>query len=237
MLQLFAATKWRKGGDLLRSHKNPILSPDSGTLTSLAMDDDWIVVGRSNSAVNVYSAKTGVLARTLKGHQSGVWSVCLISRSAKTIDSTQPRPSPSSTNSARSSEGNLRRLPPPESISRHVSDSPRGRSSLSPLPPIRRAESTNSRSSTPSDDTTFIPGNEDYPHDYLLRKDLRFAIGLDPPLRVRTDPGSPEPTLGTFSGHGQHWNTSASQGWGQPHSIIVSTGCDKIVRVWDGETG
>ena len=29
----------------------------------------------------------------------------------------------------------------------------------------------------------------------------------------------------------------ASQGWGQPNSLIVSGGCDKVVRVWDVQSG
>ena len=28
-----------------------------------------------------------------------------------------------------------------------------------------------------------------------------------------------------------------SQGWGQPNSLIVSGGCDKVVRVWDVQSG
>ena len=201
------------------------------------MDDNWIVVGRSNSIVNVYSAKTGVLARTLKGHDSGVWSVCLVSRSGRDVDSAQPASSLSSPDSARGPDRSPKRPPPPEAISRHVSDSPRGRSSLSALPRTRRAESTDSRSTTTSDETNFIPASEGYPHDYLLRGDLRFAVGLDPQLSARADSEFTEPVFDPTGGHGQHWNTSASHGWGQPHSIIVSTGCDKIVRVWDGETG
>jgi F-box and WD-40 domain protein CDC4 len=29
----------------------------------------------------------------------------------------------------------------------------------------------------------------------------------------------------------------SSQGWGQPNSLIVSGGCDKVVRVWDTQSG
>lgn len=29
----------------------------------------------------------------------------------------------------------------------------------------------------------------------------------------------------------------SSQGWGQPNSLIISGGCDKVVRVWDAESG
>ncbi|KIJ34875.1 hypothetical protein M422DRAFT_34949 [Sphaerobolus stellatus SS14] len=67
---------WRHSGRLLRSHR----SQDPGTVTSLAMDNEWIAVGLANSRVHVFSAATGVLARTLNGHDAGVWSLWLVSR-------------------------------------------------------------------------------------------------------------------------------------------------------------
>lgn len=77
----FSVKNWRSGGHLLRSHRIPIISPaDSGVITSLAIDSDWVVVGLANSKIHVFSAKTGVLARTLVGHESGVWAVCLVSK-------------------------------------------------------------------------------------------------------------------------------------------------------------
>ncbi|RXW17571.1 hypothetical protein EST38_g8283 [Candolleomyces aberdarensis] len=68
-------TNWRKGGHLLRSHR---ITTESETVTSLALDPDWVVIGLANSRIQVYSAKTGVLAKTLIGHESGVWSLSLV---------------------------------------------------------------------------------------------------------------------------------------------------------------
>lgn len=31
--------------------------------------------------------------------------------------------------------------------------------------------------------------------------------------------------------------SSSSDGWGQPHALVVSGGCDKVVRVWDVNSG
>ncbi|TFK20265.1 WD40 repeat-like protein [Coprinopsis marcescibilis] len=73
-------THWRKGGHLLRSHRIPVITPESGVVTSLALDADWVVVGLANSKVQVYRAQTGVLARTLVGHDLGVWCVYLVSK-------------------------------------------------------------------------------------------------------------------------------------------------------------
>ncbi|KAJ3901986.1 WD40 repeat-like protein [Lentinula edodes] len=71
---------WHNGGHLLRAHKIPSSSnnPESGVVTSLALDEDWVVVGLANCRIHVFSARTGVLARTLVGHELGVWAVYLV---------------------------------------------------------------------------------------------------------------------------------------------------------------
>ncbi|KAI0918296.1 hypothetical protein AcV5_010439 [Taiwanofungus camphoratus] len=90
-------TNWEHGGKLLRTHRVPLQSasqplalphtantpeqppaPSSAIPTSVAIDDNWVVVGLANSRIHVFSARTGVLSRTLVGHQSGVWAVALI---------------------------------------------------------------------------------------------------------------------------------------------------------------
>ena len=81
-------TNWRKGGTLLRSHRLPVVSPHHGTVTSLALDSEWVVVGFADSKIKVYSARTGVLTRTLVGHESGVWGLCLISSGGIKLDNT-----------------------------------------------------------------------------------------------------------------------------------------------------
>jgi F-box and WD-40 domain protein CDC4 len=73
-----SVSNWRRGGRLLRAHRVPIIAPDSGVVTSLALDPDWTVVGLANSRIHIFSTRTGVLARTLIGHDSGVWAVHLV---------------------------------------------------------------------------------------------------------------------------------------------------------------
>jgi len=58
----------------------PIPRPDTGVITSVALDTEWVVVGLANSKIHIFSAITGVLSRTLTGHELGVWAVHLISR-------------------------------------------------------------------------------------------------------------------------------------------------------------
>ncbi|KAH7915249.1 WD40 repeat-like protein [Hygrophoropsis aurantiaca] len=71
---------WRKGGHLLRIHRMLIVTPDGGVITSVALDSEWVVVGLANSKIHIFSAKTGVLSRTLIGHELGVWAVHLVGR-------------------------------------------------------------------------------------------------------------------------------------------------------------
>lgn len=91
---MLSVSNWRAGGTLLRTHRVPLLPvappnaetppavqdppPTSAVPTSLAVDADWVVVGLANSRIHVFSAKTGVLSRTLVGHGTGVWAVALI---------------------------------------------------------------------------------------------------------------------------------------------------------------
>ncbi|KAF8887380.1 WD40-repeat-containing domain protein [Infundibulicybe gibba] len=81
------AMNWRHSPYLLRKHR----FPSSIVATSLALDKDWIVIGLANSQVHVFSARTGVLARTLIGHDDGVWGVCLVSRGGSRINPPQRR--------------------------------------------------------------------------------------------------------------------------------------------------
>ncbi|KAK7685084.1 hypothetical protein QCA50_011921 [Cerrena zonata] len=92
--EFIAVSNWCHGGSLLRTHRvpfNPGSIPDETTSpppnrpnssaaipTSIAIDSEWVVVGLANSKIHVFSARTGVLSRTLVGHASGVWAVALI---------------------------------------------------------------------------------------------------------------------------------------------------------------
>lgn len=72
-------TNWRKHGRLLRAHRAPEVAADEGAVvTSLTVSSQWVVVGLASSRVQVFASRSGVLWRTLVGHATGVWAVCLV---------------------------------------------------------------------------------------------------------------------------------------------------------------
>ncbi|KAL4078694.1 WD40-repeat-containing domain protein [Scleroderma yunnanense] len=157
----------RRGGTLLYAHRMPVATPDGGVITSVALDFDQVVVGLANSKIHIFSAESGVLSRTLIGHELGVWAVHLVSRGGFWAE--QP---------------GFDILNEPD---------------------------------VPS------PGSELYP-------ELRKALGLDKPRRLRRTP--------RLDGPGKPSDLCCtSEGWGQPSPIVVSGGCDKRLRVWDVVTG
>lgn len=70
-----------------------MLDPDSGVVTSVALDADWLVAGLANHRIHIFSTHTGSLVRTLVGHELGVWAVDLVSRGGA-LDPAHPRPPP-----------------------------------------------------------------------------------------------------------------------------------------------
>ena len=56
-----------------------MLDPDSGVVTSVVLDANWLVAGLVNHHIHIFSTHTGSLMRTLVGHELGVWAVDFIS--------------------------------------------------------------------------------------------------------------------------------------------------------------
>lgn len=68
--------------------------------------------------------------------------------------------------------------------------------------------------------------------DGLLPPSLRIPLGLDAPKRY----------LGKVDAAAEGRRKQddvcgSSEGWGQPNALVVSGGCDKMVRVWDLKSG
>lgn len=167
------------------------------------MDSEWIVVALANSRIHVFCADTGVLTRTLVGHESGVWAVNLVSRGGyMRFPKSQPQsqshsrstsePRNSTSGSGLTAEGSeprmigLRVVPPPVSSNEYI-------------PTTLRA-------------SLGLTG--------FLQRDVRSVF--DHGGARKPKPSDPR---------------CASQGWGQGGSIIVSGGCDKVLRVWDLKSG
>lgn len=67
---------------------------DSGVVTSLAFDGEWIVVAMETSQVHVFEGEEGGYVRTLEGHQqSGVWCLSLVSKGGGGALDDRGRPS------------------------------------------------------------------------------------------------------------------------------------------------
>ncbi|CEH17474.1 wd40 repeat-like protein [Ceraceosorus bombacis] len=75
-LAYLTESNWRKGGRLLTRYTS---TEGGAVVTSLAVDKEWIVVGMANAKIHVFDAQTGLYARTLIGHETGVWALTLVS--------------------------------------------------------------------------------------------------------------------------------------------------------------
>ena len=263
-------TNWRRGGTLLRSHRLPIVSPHHGTVTSLALDSEWVVVGFADAKIKIFSARTGVLTRTLIGHESGVWGLCLVSSGGnRLVDTNKPKAKKRRKTRTRTSrDGKVEAFDDASSKKqkkRHKS-STQGVDTSSSQPSMRTLQDgvagIDLHSNLDGSDGMHVMPTESL--ESLVSPAMRIALGLEV---SSTDSGDDshreeldsteqqnhtrkggttteeeEDLLDTGVDQGQYPNMPSnmcftSQGWGQPNSLIVSGGCDKVVRVWDVQTG
>jgi len=87
-----------------------VLDPDSGVVTSVALDADWLVAGLANHRIHIFSTHTGSLVRTLVGHELGVWAVDLVSRGGS-LDPAHTQPPPHNPHNSSSTTTNGGILP------------------------------------------------------------------------------------------------------------------------------
>jgi F-box and WD-40 domain protein CDC4 len=188
----------------------PVVNPDSGVITSVALDADWVVVGLANSRIHVFSAKTGVLSRTLIGHELGVWAVNLVSRGGYWGDDAMGS---RHKRKERKRRGKDRIWNEDDSLSSgfagiSLPSVPSGVDHLVP-PSLRAALGLEERSGQ------HISNQEDGNGEAETREFLETDL----------DPGK------------RSDDCCATEGWGQPNALVVSGGCDKVLRVWDVKTG
>lgn len=65
---------WLKGGKQLAMHS----SMGDSVVTSLVVNDDFIIIGMANAKIHVFDATTGYYCRSLLGHELGVWAIVLV---------------------------------------------------------------------------------------------------------------------------------------------------------------
>ncbi|KPV75191.1 uncharacterized protein RHOBADRAFT_36032 [Rhodotorula graminis WP1] len=73
-LAYLSEQNWVRGPGTLLSTQ---MSVDQGVVTSMAFDNEWIVVGMDTSKVHIFEAGLGTYVRTLAGHELGVWCLTL----------------------------------------------------------------------------------------------------------------------------------------------------------------
>lgn len=204
---------WRKGGRLLNKHRPPSATPDGGTVTSVAMDNDWIVVGLASCRLQVFSARTGVLKRTLVGHEAGVWAVNLVSAGGYLSEPPPPTPTPPADLPLVNADSN-------QTASGSNEDSAMG-SSTDIGWRLWIAETMNKfgeGGTAPSFSREI---------EYHIPDSLRTAIGLK-----QSSSSPPRPYVPKQSDV-----CCASEGWGNANALVISGGCDKHLRVWDVNSG
>ncbi|GAA5895009.1 hypothetical protein JCM8208_000085 [Rhodotorula glutinis] len=232
-LAYLSEQNWVRGPGTLLSTQ---MSVDQGVVTSMAFDNEWIVVGMDTSKVHIFEANLGTYVRTLAGHELGVWCLTLVSRGGgprfddelgweddEEFCVRHDVGSGKGKQRARSREPGT-----PASHSFFRTDttplaassysSPSSPSSARP-PPRRRRRSSASFEPSPGPSPSSYPGARSG-----TRPSTCGGMGL----------GAGGPT-GDSTQQGGICGTA--RGWGQPGAVVVSGGSDRNVRVWDVATG
>lgn len=181
-------------------------------VTSVAMNDEWIVAGLVNHRIHVFSAETGAHVRTLVGHSQGVWCLALVTKGG------------SERTASRSSATNA--SPRVKVKTRHAGDA---------------SSSSGHRSFAASSEPTTPPCvQEGLPSDCGNGGYQSYNPGLGfPGMGMGSSFSFPqEGALPRFGPHLRPTDVcNASIGWGQASSLVVSGGCDRELKVWDVATG
>jgi F-box and WD-40 domain protein CDC4 len=51
---MLTLVNWKRNSRCLRAHRLPVLDPDGGVVTSVALDADWLVAGLANHRIYVF---------------------------------------------------------------------------------------------------------------------------------------------------------------------------------------
>ncbi|KAF5386374.1 hypothetical protein D9757_006628 [Collybiopsis confluens] len=271
---------WHTGGHLLRAHKvsaTSITTQDSGVVTSLALDEDWVVVGLANCRIHVFSARTGVLSRTLVGHDLGVWAVCLVHKGGYMAG---PGPGRASRAAEQGEAGDTKSGRRKRKSKKKKGNASRNEGATTPGLPEAREGNIETLGSNNSNGfpATYVASNysanansnsKDSSLYQFVPPSLRIALGLSPENKDErseenygdnddgnagkeedSEENDDDDDDAEWDDGGRRGSTSssrypgkpsslsgASEGWGQPGAIVVSGGCDKVVRVWDIRSG
>lgn len=184
-------------------------------MTSLAVDDDYIVIGMANSKIHIFNAHNGTFLRTLTGHELGVWCLTLVSAAKE-----------DGTDGVEESEGGSQTTY--ESEMRYTGGPSKGKK--------RRVTSWRADTHSPS-----FKSHHARPHipgvSSAFTSDKRFTPEEDGDTTygsMMDDSDAPPPRARRMR---QSDVCGAALGWGQKDAIIISGGCDRDVKVWNVTTG
>jgi F-box and WD-40 domain protein CDC4 len=98
--RLMTESNWLHGGQVLANY----ISPADGPVTTLCMDDKYVIIGMANSWIHIFDIGSGRLKRNLQGHSQGVWALAVVSKNPIAASMyTSPPTQSSSSSEARSS--------------------------------------------------------------------------------------------------------------------------------------
>lgn len=205
-------SNWLRGGRLMSSHT----SNDDGVVTSLAVDQDHIIIGMANSKIHVFDAATGAFKRTLNGHTLGVWCLALVSAGGGDSATIEDLLSDDEEEGGRASSSSPMRSTSGPSFS--IGSFERAKGRKSGLGKGRKRTRNGAMRSSSADDTR----RGGSPFDQSGRRHASQPLA-DDSAQARKMPQSDI--------------CGAAKGWGQKTPLVVSGGCDRDVRVWNLETG
>ncbi|GHJ87607.1 hypothetical protein NliqN6_4009 [Naganishia liquefaciens] len=205
-------SNWLRGGRLLSSHT----SSDDGVVTSLAVDEDYIVIGMANSKIHIFNAHNGTFLRTLTGHELGVWCLTLVSAAKEDgVKVEQDSVSPEANLMVDVLDNDIDHGGPSKVKKRRIAS---GRSGLHASAHYA-TKLTGSASDSPSRPAR-AGSQDDTDEVYSSMMDDEHHEALPRARRME-----------------QSDVCGAALGWGQRDAIIISGGCDRDVKVWNVTTG
>lgn len=275
-------SNWLRGGRLLTQHvSSDDASGEGATVTSLSIDEEWIVVGMANAKIHAFDARTGLFVRTLNGHTAGVWCLALISASSgsglrQSASSGKGKANAESAFAADDDASGARQVgaypydndrplytPTPDLNLIHHDPRPAAstyspdlrqpdsafidgfeESSAKSTPPISAQHPAWHSQSTASFASQFAAAHSEeslsssLPPPRAAFEAVAAARSSASAAARRSDtPG--ESNFSRGAGLGSNFGSPCGSvtGYGNEHPIVVSSGCDRDVRVWDLATG
>lgn len=126
-------SNWLHGGQVLANY----ISPADGPVTTLCMDDKYVIIGMANSWIHIFDITTGQLMRNLQGHTQGVWALAIVSKNPIAASMyTSPPTASTSDNRSASSMG----MPEETTYGRRASMAPGSQAEFGLLPGMGMVE-------------------------------------------------------------------------------------------------